>query len=139
MLVGFRDNVAKYAYATLADMTANSFALTVRDRIALLDRFGPFQFFSIDGGHLAEHVVNDYKFAEDVTHHGGAIIIDDIQNAGWPGVMEGIAYLFVSSRPKFVPLLMGHNKLALAGLSYHKRYFAALHKRIPAEIPQQAL
>lgn len=137
MLAGFRRNVAKFAYPTLADMTANSLALTVRDCIAILDRFGPFQFFSIDGGHMAEHVINDYKFAEEVTHHGGAIIFDDINNPGWPGVMEGVAHVFINMKPKFVPLILGHNKLVLVGLSHHKRYLAEMKKRLDSDIPQQ--
>jgi hypothetical protein len=137
MLAGFRENVAKYGYPTVDDMKANSFALTVRDQIKILDHYGPFQFFSIDGGHMAEHVVNDYRFAEVVTHHGGAIIIDDIHNPGWPGVMEGVAHLFIGQKPKFVPLLIGQNKLVLAGLAYHKRYLRAMLDRIKAQFPQQ--
>jgi hypothetical protein len=139
MLEGFRENVAKYGHPTLSDMTGNSFALTIRDRIAILDRFGPFQFFSIDGGHMAEHVINDYKFAEEVTHHGGVIIIDDISNPGWPGVMEGVAYILMNTRPRFVPLILGQNKLVLAGLTYHRRYLTALKKRMTAEIPDQTI
>jgi hypothetical protein len=139
MLTGFRKNVERFGYASLVDMAANSFALTIRDRIAILDRFGPFQLFSIDGGHTAEHVVNDYKFAEDVTHHGGAIIIDDINNAGWPGVMEGVAHVFFVQKPKFVPLLMGYNKLVLVGLTHHKRYLAGLETRITADFPDQKI
>lgn len=137
MLVGFRDNVSKFGYPTLAELQVNSFALTVRDRIATLDRFGPFQFFSIDGGHMPEHVINDYNFAEEVTHHGGAIIIDDITNSGWPGVMEGVAHLFISLKPKFVPLMIGHNKLVLVGLGYHERYLSVMQSRIKTQIPHQ--
>jgi len=137
MLEGFRTNVAKFGSPALDHMVANSFALTVKDQIALLDRYGPFQLFSIDGGHLAEHVVNDYRFAEAVTHHGGAIIFDDICNPGWPGVMEGVANILMTGRPKFVPLIMGENKLILVGLSYHKRYFAAMVKRFGDQLQGQ--
>lgn len=135
MLGGFRDNAAKYAKDTIADFSADSFDLTIRDQFSILEKFGRFQFFSIDGGHQAEHVVNDYHFAESVTHPGGAIIIDDITNAGWPGVMEGVAYLFVLGKPKFVPLLMGHNKLVLTGLSHHRRYIDSLRSRLKIEMP----
>jgi hypothetical protein len=139
MLTGFRDNIAKYGYPTIVDMQVNSFALTMSDSLEILSRFGAFQFFSIDGGHLAEHVVSDYKFAESVTHHGGAIIIDDINNPGWPGVMEGVAHIYIGQRPKFVPLLIGHNKLVLVGLAYHKRYLLAMHAAIKEHFPKQGV
>jgi len=137
LMAKFQGNVAKYGCGPIACMRANSFALTVRDQVALLDRFEPFQFFSIDGGHQPEHVINDYRFAEEVTHHGGAIIIDDITNSAWPGVMEGIAWLFLNTRPKFVPLMIGHNKLVLAGVTFHKLYLTGMANRIKQHIPGQ--
>lgn len=135
MLTGFRANVVRHGYSTIQVMAANSFGLNIRDRVSILDRFGPFQFFSIDGGHLAEHVVNDYRFAEDVTHQGGAIIIDDISNPGWPGVMEGANFILANLRPKFVPLLIGRNKLVLVGLTFHRRYLNGLTQRLRTEMP----
>jgi hypothetical protein len=139
MLNGFREYVAKYGNSAVADLTADSFELSIKDQMSILDKFGRFQFFSIDGGHQPEHVINDYHFAESVTHPGGAIIIDDITNPGWPGVMEGVARLFVASRPKFVPFAIGHNKLVLTGLSYHRRYLDSLQSRLKTEMPGQEI
>jgi hypothetical protein len=138
LLSQFRENVAKFKHISIADLTANSFTLSSKNRIEILNHFGSFQLFSIDGGHLAEHVINDYKFAEDVTHYGGAIIISDIQNSGWPGVMEGVGHIFTSLKPKFVPLVLGHNKLVLVGVSFHDRYLLALQARIREHMPDQS-
>ncbi len=137
LLATFRTNVAKYGVpdAKLIDMGIDSFDLTFADQLDITKEFGRFQFFSIDGGHEPEHIINDYHFAEAVTHTGGAIIIDDIMNAGWPGVMEGVATLFVTGKPKFVPLALGHNKLILVGKSYHDIYLNAMMKRLRQEMP----
>ena len=90
--------------------------------LSIIERFSLFQVFSIDGGHTPEHVVNDYEIASQVTHPAGFIIVDDVLNAGWPGVIEGVARLFLFGRPKFVPLCIGMNKLVSTGLAYHKEY-----------------
>jgi hypothetical protein len=135
----FEASAGKYAPGPISCLCVNSLALTVRDEISILENFSPFQIFSIDGGHQAEHVINDYNFAERVTHHGGIIIVDDITNPGWPGVMEGVARIFVGSKPKFVPLMLGHNKLVLAGLTFHKPYLRAMTARIKKDIPEQMI
>lgn len=135
MLAGFLESVRQYGCNSVEHMQRNSFDLDVRDIIKIIDNFGKFQIFSIDGGHTAESVVNDYTFAESVTHHGGIIIVNDITNTGWPGVMDGIARLFIGGKPKFVPVLIGHNKLILAGLSFHARYLKALREKLPVHLP----
>jgi hypothetical protein len=137
LMESFQESAAKYAPGPISCMCINSFALTVRDEISILGNFGPFQIFSIDGGHQAEHVINDYNFAQRVTHHGGIIIVDDITNPSWPGVMEGVARIFVGNSPKFVPLMLGHNKLVLAGVTFHKKYLRATAARIKNSIPVQ--
>jgi Methyltransferase domain len=120
----FRQNVTRYCARPdlVSEMPRDSLAIGPSDVLSIIERFSIFQVFSVDGGHTPEHVVNDYGIASQVTHPGGFIIVDDILNAAWPGVIEGIARLFLLGRPKFVPLCIGLNKLILTGLSYHKDY-----------------
>lgn len=141
MRAGFRANVQKYAPfpENVADMARDSLSLNGVDRNNISGRYGPFQLFSVDGGHMAQHLVNDYAFAEDMTAPGGAIIIDDILNGGFPGVIEGVARLFLFGSPRFAPLLLGHNKLIMVGLSYHQRYLEQLTSRLAEAYPEMTM
>ncbi|KRA65883.1 hypothetical protein ASD79_00950 [Caulobacter sp. Root655] len=141
MLAGFKANVQKYAPypENVSEIVKDSLALNPLDTAHILGRFGPFQLFSVDGGHMHQHLVNDYHFAENVTAPGGAIIIDDILNGGFPGVIEGVARLFLQGAPRFAPLLLGHNKLIMVGLSYHRRYLEDLHARLAAAYPDMTM
>ncbi|HYP82112.1 class I SAM-dependent methyltransferase [Variovorax sp.] len=81
----------------------------------------PIRIFSIDGGHTVEHTVSDLHAAQSVLHPEGVVILDDITNAHWLGVIEGCMH-FLHSRTTLVPFAIGHNKLFLCNLSYAKRY-----------------
>jgi len=88
-----------------------------------------FSLFSVDGCHLPEHTVSDLNLAMSLTVAEGIIFVDDYTNMDWPGVQEGVAKLYFSSYPRFVPLAAAHNKLLLCHISYHKLYLAAVMKR----------
>lgn len=115
----------------------DSLAIRPIDVATLSEKIGPAQFFSIDGGHTKHHVANDYRIAEQMTSQAGIVIVDDITHAGWPGVMEGVCRLYILGTPKFVPIAIGHNKLFLVGLSYHRRLLDFLIARRPL-IPGRA-
>jgi hypothetical protein len=138
----FRQNVSRYCARPdlVTEMSRDSLAIGPSDVLSIIERFSLFQVFSIDGGHTPEHVMNDYGIAAQVTHPGGFIIVDDILNAGWPGVIEGVARLYLLGRPKFVPLCIGLNKLILTRLSYHREYLRfAQQEYFPARsIPHRA-
>lgn len=137
LLARFRQNVAAYGCGDVGELSADSLALTSEDGRDIVNKYGQFQFVSIDGGHEPEHVISDYHFAESIIHPGGAMIIDDILNAGWPGVMEGVAVLFLLGRPKFVPFAIGHNKLFLVSKSFHARYLGLMRKRLKEQMPDK--
>jgi hypothetical protein len=139
LLEQFSSNVDRFGSGKIKAIVADSLSLSAAHQSNILQEFGSFQFFSVDGGHEPEHLVNDYRFAEAVTHPGGAIIIDDMLNPGWPGVMEGVASLFLLDRPKFVPFAIGYNKLILVGLSYHQRYFQIMRKRLEENMPETTI
>jgi hypothetical protein len=120
----FRQNVTRFCGRPdlVIEMARDSLAIGPSEVLSIIEQFSAFQVFSIDGGHTPEHVINDYGIAAQVTHPGGFIIFDDIFNALWPGVIEGVARLFLFSRPKFVPLCIGFNKLIATGLAHHREY-----------------
>jgi hypothetical protein len=91
---------------------------------AIQESVGGFAFFSVDGSHMTEHTMNDFEIACRLTRASGVIFVDDYYNPGWPGVQEGIAKLFLSHAPRFVPLLYTCNKLFLCHISYHKNYLS---------------
>ena len=86
-------------------------------------KFGNARIISIDGAHSHFHTVHDMKISGEIICPGGIVLVDDITNAGWPGVMEGVArYLLFSSEQKLIPFMMGDNKLWLTTYDYHSRY-----------------
>jgi Methyltransferase domain len=85
---------------------------------------GSIRYFSIDGGHTAKHTINDLSLANLLTSNSGLVIVDDILNQHWLGVIEGVMK-YLLAEPILVPIAIGHNKLFLAKLSYHARYFQA--------------
>jgi hypothetical protein len=85
------------------------------------------RFFSVDGGHAAEHAVRDLQTANQLVSHEGVVIVDDFPNWKLLGVVEGVvAYLWM--RPTLVPFAVGANKLYFASLSYRNVYFDLFSK-----------
>lgn len=95
-------------------------------RLQLTNQIGPgsIRFFSIDGGHTPAHTINDLQIANQCINNEGIVILDDIMNPWWTGVIEGLAK-FLQTAPTLVPVAMGHNKLYLSKLSYQKYYTEA--------------
>lgn len=82
----------------------------------------PVRIFSVDGGHTVEHTLSDLALAQRSIAPAGVVILDDILNAHWLGVIEG-AMRYLMQRPLLVPFAIGHNKLLLANLPYARRYY----------------
>jgi hypothetical protein len=88
---------------------------------------GSLRFLSIDGGHTAEHTISDLKLANHLISNEGIVILDDILNAHWLGVIEGTVH-FLLGRPTLVPFALGQNKLYLSKLSFQSYYFNVLNE-----------
>jgi hypothetical protein len=89
---------------------------------------------SIDGGHTAEHTIHDIELAAAVLDDRGVILVDEILNRHWLGVIEGtIGYL--NRRPTMWPFVIGENKLGLVPMSHHERYLKELRRRLPNPSP----
>jgi len=65
-----------------------------------------FRIFSIDGGHSAEVTYIDLQNAYLALAQGGVIIIDDLFNQDWPGVIDGVAQ-FIFKNNKLCPFFIG--------------------------------
>jgi hypothetical protein len=100
---------------------------------------GTFSLFSIDGCHTAEHTIHDTRVAMRLTASEGVIMVDDYQNASWPGVQEGVAKLFFTDTPKFLPLLYTTKKLFLAHISYHATYLELVVQFLKKNHPETAI
>jgi hypothetical protein len=95
--------------------------------------------FSVDGGHRRDVVINDLFLAADALHDAGVVILDDVFNAFFPGVGEGLAeYIYMRDRlrskfstytnvnRRLTPFAIGCNKVLLAFEPYSQRYLNML-------------
>lgn len=101
-------------------LAADSITTTPAELLALTDAT-PFKLISIDGGHTAEHTLSDLHLASAVIHRFGFVFVDDILNASWLGVIDGVTE-FLRQRPKLWPLAIGYNKLVMCPMSVHPTY-----------------
>ena len=72
---------------------------------------------SIDGGHTAEHTVNDLRLAERTLANYGVCFLDDYYHSSWPGVHEGFARFMLFETPTLVPFAYDRGKLMLTMVS----------------------
>jgi hypothetical protein len=117
-----RQNVSSRDFKRVRTLKANSLYLSATD---LRQRMvsDAFRILSIDGAHSWYHTVSDLTLADSVIRPGGVVIVDDITNCGWPGVMEGVArYLLLSAKRRLFPFAIGRNKLWLTTPEYHELY-----------------
>lgn len=120
-----RSNIARYAAAPdrIELREVDSLDVSIADVSAILAKYKKFGLFSIDGGHAAENMANDFRIAQEVTAQEGLILIDDFFSYDWPGVTEAIMKEFHSGTPKFVPFFLAANKLFLCGASTYPMYY----------------
>lgn len=82
--------------------------------------------FSIDGSHSVFHTVNDLEIASRVISPGGIVFLDDVNNWGWPGAIEGFSrYSLLTPSPRIVPFLLIGNKFMLTTPCHHGAMFAS--------------
>jgi hypothetical protein len=111
-------------------MARDSLDLADDDVLSILQRYGRFRWFSVDGGHTADHAANDLRLAERLTAAGGIVVVDDYYNQDWPGVHEGFARRYILDNPRIVPFLCGYGKLYLTTIGHHDRYFGEIGGRL---------
>jgi hypothetical protein len=89
-------------------LKCNSLEVSARDIEA---RTGPVRLFSIDGGHLYQHVENDLQLALDCLHERGVVIIDDFCTARWPEVTFAAYDFLRAEKAGLAPFLITKSKL----------------------------
>jgi hypothetical protein len=88
-----------------------------------------FQFMSVDGSHLREHVEVDLKIVEATLADGGVVAMDDIANPIAPGVWEAYIRYGASDSALLMPIMNAGNKLFLTQRQHAPLYREALIKR----------
>jgi hypothetical protein len=86
---------------------------------------GPYRFFHIDGGHLADEALGDLRLAAGVLHEAGVIVVDDPFRPEWPGVTEA-TIRFLDERKDLAAIAVGFNKLVLCRREARAAYDAML-------------
>ncbi|HET7881733.1 MAG TPA: class I SAM-dependent methyltransferase [Acetobacteraceae bacterium] len=97
--------------------------LTAHD---ILDAVGPVRFFSIDGGHMIEHIRNDVALATAVLAPHGIIAFDDFCSPEWPETMVGVVDFLRGANGAYVPFAITQSKLYVCRTEFHTRYMAML-------------
>lgn len=118
---GFRNNCRKYGY-DISDgelIKGNSLNISPAE---IITRVGYVRFFSIDGGHMYEHVANDLRLADTAAANGAIICLDDMFSPLWPEVSIAAFDWLRASGSRFVPFLATADKLYLCDVHYPAKY-----------------
>ena len=100
------------------------------DPQALLEQAGGrFQFISVDGSHLRDHVLHDLTIAEATLAEGGIVAMDDIANPIAPGVWEAFIRYGMKDDAALMPIINAGNKLFLTQRAHAHAYRTALLER----------
>ena len=111
----FDSNVKEWAVAPQRVIALEVDSLDISPIELGINKFG---IISIDGGHTRSHTFNDLKIAQDLITSNGLIVLDDILNQDWCGVITGALDFFNSgSATRIVPIAIGFNKLFIAHFS----------------------
>lgn len=103
-------------------MAADSLSMSDSDIAKIINDYGRFSIFSIDGGHTKLHISIDLVNAAKLTAESGIIIVDDIFHPDWPEVTEGVYRAILGLRTPFVPFLLTRKKLYLCNASLQAKY-----------------
>jgi hypothetical protein len=117
----------------------DSMTISAEDIAVVNRKVGGFSFFSVDACHMVEHTVNDINLAQQLTAATGIIFVDDYNNPFWPGVQEGVAKMYMTSSPRFIPLLFTSGKLFLCHISYHAKYMDRVSRFVKECFPETEL
>lgn len=102
---------------------ADSTGLQAEDIIA---RIGRPRFFSIDGGHMLDHITADSALAMDTLADHGVIAFDDTFNPAWPEVTVGVADFLRQQKSAFSTFCMTKYKTYVCRRQFHEFYYNAI-------------
>lgn len=124
-----------YDKSRLTIVEADSMQITAADMLQKLPARA--KYFSVDGYHRAEFLINDLMVAQDVICNGGVVIVDDYLSP-LVGVTEGVTrFFYQNAHQKIAPFAYGENKLLLTTILQRKKYFnhfRQLHPHLVSKI-----
>ena len=94
----------------------------------IIDSVGSVRFFSIDGGHWSEVVINDLNLAKEVICDRGVIALDDYLRPEWPEVAVGFHRWYFENDMRFSVFAIGFNKVYLCSPEFVEFYQRALRE-----------
>lgn len=106
----FERHVARWAQPDKVRIVQASSLEVTPERAA--EVFGKVRFFSVDGGHTGEITAHDLRLAEAVLVPNGLVMLDDILNPHWTGVITGLAD-YLRTGGQLIPFVVSRNKLFL--------------------------
>lgn len=123
----FNEHVTKFCQHPTRVITKSMDSLDINVSEIGLNQFG---LLSIDGGHTANHTLNDLETCNKLVTETGLVILDDILNQDWVGVVTGAVQYFSSSIAKrVVPFAIGYNKLFCCHFTRKTQILENLAKR----------
>jgi hypothetical protein len=118
---GFRTNCQKYGFTFSPDEIWKGSSLEASPA-EIIRRVGQVRFFSIDGGHMYQHVTSDLALVEQVLASAGVISLDDVFNPLWPEVSIASFDWLRNVNGRFVPFLATQGKLYVCRPEYSPLY-----------------
>ncbi|PXA83083.1 class I SAM-dependent methyltransferase [Caulobacter sp. D4A] len=92
----------------------------------IISRVGRTRFFSIDGGHMLQHIASDSRLATDTLADHGIIAFDDTFNPAWPEVTVGVADFLRERKDTFSTFCMTKYKTYVCRNEFHEFYLNAI-------------
>jgi cephalosporin hydroxylase len=128
----FLSNLAKHAISpdNCFLHRGDSLSLGEADINSMREKYGPFRFFSVDGGHTADHCFKDLCTSEELTAAGGVVILDDSFAYDWPGVTEGLFRYLNRPEAKLAPFAATSKKVFLTQNGHCRTYAAGLKEEL---------
>lgn len=126
---GDRDVLERNIGLWAADRTVEIVQASSTD-VAVADAAGTFgrvRLFSIDGGHTSEITLHDLRLAEATLTPEGVVVLDDVLNPHWLGVLTGLG-TYLAGEHRLQPFAFSANKLYLAAPETAELYAAHLRE-----------
>jgi hypothetical protein len=87
-----------------------------------------FRLFSIDGGHTSDITRNDLSVAERTLVSGGVVVLDDVLNESWLGVISGL-FAYWAEGGRLIPFAILPGKALLTGTTEEAHRYQQLLRK----------
>jgi predicted O-methyltransferase YrrM len=114
-------NLRRYASAKVAD-SVRAFG-KFSSQLTRDDLAPPCRMIHIDGSHESADVKGDLHLAESTIDDRGVVIMDDVFNETYPGVVDGLYNFHAASSGALTPVVQGFGKTILCRAAARSMYF----------------